>query len=104
MMFLPHDLCYVYWDPMDYKIMFRLSLIFIMVSFDIDVELCFFNILLMSYLRLFLRVIAVSLLHSITLAMWFGVTPVRSSLARWLGSCLLMTSLSDRNISLVNVP
>ena len=59
---------------------------------------------LISYLRIFLRVLAVSPLHSITLAMWLGVTPRGSSLARWLGSCLPMTSLSDRNMSLGNVP
>ena len=72
--------------------------------FEIDVELCFIYILLVSNLRLFLCVLVVSPLHSITLAMWFGVTPRESSLERWLGSCLLMTSLSYRNMSLGNVP
>ena len=71
--------------------------------FEIDLELCFIYILLISYLRLFLRVLVVSPLHSITLAMWLGVTPRGSSLARWLGLCLPMTSLSDRNMSLGNV-
>ena len=55
-------------------------------------------------LRLFLSVLAVSPLYSITLAMWLGVTPRECSLARWLGSCLPMTFLSDRNMSLGNVP
>ena len=71
--------------------------------FEIFLELCFIYILLIYYLRFFLRVLVVSSLHSITLAMWFGVTPRGSSLARWLGSCLPMTILSDRNMSLGNV-
>ena len=44
---------------------------------EINVELCFIYIWLISYFRLFLRVIVVSPLHSITLAMWLGVTPKR---------------------------
>ena len=72
--------------------------------FEIDVELCFIYILLITYLRLFLRVLVVSLLHSITLAMWYGVTPRGSSLERCLGLCLPMIRLSDRNMSLGNVP
>ena len=66
--------------------------------------LCFIYILLISYLSLFLSVLVVSPLDSITLAMWFDVTPRGSSLTRWLDSCLPMTSLSERNMSLGNVP
>ena len=67
--------------------------------FEIYVQLRFIYILLISYLWLYLRVLVVSPLHYIMLAMWFGVTPRESSLARWLGSYLSMTSLSDRNMS-----
>ena len=72
--------------------------------FEIDVELCFIYILLISYLRLFLHVLVVSPLHSIMVVMWFYLTPRESYLEGWLGSCLPMTSLSDRNMSLGNVP
>ena len=97
-----YDFCYVCWHPMDYEIMFRLLMIFIMVYLRLILSYAL-SIFFWSLIRLFLHVLVVSPLHSITLAMWLGITPRGSYLARWLSSYLPMISLSDKNMSLGNV-
>ena len=47
-MFFPHDLCYVCWDPMDYKNYVQIAIDIYYGLFEIDVELC--NIYIIEFL------------------------------------------------------